>query len=98
MKKLLAILFVTNLTSVSYADYLDNWSNDDLCGWMVSTLIPEYILEEVDKREILCFGGTEVSALPSPDSYDGKNGTVFPSPDPSLIPETQPDTNSDYSY
>ncbi len=71
MKKLLVILFVTNLISISYANYLDDWSNDDLCGWMDSTSIPEYILEEVDKRE---------------------------SPDPSLIPEIKPDTNSDYSY
>ena len=55
-------------------------------------------LEEIDKREIICFGGVEVSALPSSESYDGKNGTVFPSPDPSLIPEIKPDTNSDYSY
>ena len=98
MKKLLVILFLTNLISISYANYFDDWSNDNLCGWMDSTSIPEYILEEVDKREIICFGGVEVSALPSSDSDDGKNGTVFPSPDPSLIPETKPDTNSDYSY
>ena len=98
MKKSLVILFVTNLLSVSYANYLDDWSNDDLCGWMDSTLIPEHILEEVDKREIICFGGVEVSALPSVGSYDDINGTVFPSPEPSLIPETKPDTNSDYAY
>jgi len=80
------------------ANFLSNWSNDDLCGWMESTSIPEYILDEVDKREILCYGGIEVSTLPEFDSYEGENGTVFPSPDPSLISEAIPDTNSDYSY
>ena len=56
------------------------------------------ILDEVDKREILCYGGIEVSTLPESDSSEGKNGTVFPSPDPSLIPEAIPDKKSDYSY
>ena len=65
---------------------------------MESTSIPKNILDEVDKREILCYGGIEVSTLPESDSYEGKNGTAFPSPDPSLIPEVMPDKNSAYSY
>ena len=80
------------------ANYLSDWSNDDLCGWMESTSTPEYILDEVDKREIVCYGGIEVSTLPESDPYESENGTTFPSPDPSLIPESKPDTNSDYSY
>ena len=80
------------------ANSLSEWSNDDLCGWMESTSIPEYILDEVDNREILCSGGIEVSTLPESDSYEDQNGTAFPSPDPSLIPEAVPDNNSDYSY
>jgi len=80
------------------ANYLIDWSNDDLCGWMESTTIPEYIQDEVDKREILCYGGIAVSTLPESDSHEGENGTAFPSPDLSLIPEAIPDTNSDYSY
>ena len=79
------------------ANYLSNWSNDNLCGWMESSSPPKNILDEVDKREILCSGGIEVSTLPEFDSYEGENGTVFPSPDPSLIPEPVPDINSDYS-
>ena len=92
-------LFIGVLISLSAnANYLSEWSNDDLCGWMESTSVPEYILDEVDKREILCSGGLEVLILPASDSYEGKNGTAFPSPDPSLIPEVVPDKNSAYSY
>ena len=79
------------------ANYLSNWSNDNLCGWMESSSPPKNILDEVDKRGILCYGGIETSTLPELDSYEGENGTVFPSPDPSLIPEPVPDINSDYS-
>ena len=92
-------LFIGLLISLSAnANYLSEWTNDDLCGWMQSTSIPEYILDEVDKREILCYGGIEVSTLPESDSYEGENGTTFPSPDPSLIPKAMPDTSSNYSY
>ena len=94
MKKILSILFITSFISASYASYLDDWSNDDLCGWMESTSTPKYILEEVNKREILCSGGLEVSALPSLGSKDSKNGTTFASPDPSLVIEVK----SKYSY
>ena len=96
---LLLGLFIGLLISLSAnANNLTEWSNDDLCGWMESTAIPEYIINEVDKREILCSRGVEVSTLPESDSYEGKNGTVFPSPDPSLIPKAMPDDNSVYSY
>ena len=103
-KKLLSSLlglFIGLLISLNaMANYLSEWSNDNLCGWMNSTSIPKNILDEVDKREILCYGGIEVSTLPESDSdsYEGENGTAFPSPDPSLIPEAVPDKNSAYSY
>ncbi len=80
MQKLISILFITSLINVSHAGYLDDWSNDDLCGWMESSSTPKHILDEVDKREILCYGGIEVSTLPESDSSEGKNGTAFPSP------------------
>tara|TARA_B100000787_G_C15961741_1_gene193514 strand:+ start:110 stop:427 length:318 start_codon:yes stop_codon:yes gene_type:complete len=79
------------------ANFLSDWSNDDLCGWMKSTSIPEHIQDEVDMRKILCYGGIEVSALPESDSYEGENGTVFPSPDPELLKKALQDSNSDYS-
>ena len=92
-------LFIGLFISLSaMANSLSEWSNNDLCGWTESTSTPKYILDEVDKREILCSGGLEVLILPASDSYEGKNGTAFPSPDPSLVPEVIPDNNSDYSY
>ena len=92
-------LFTGSLISLNAnANYLSEWSNDDLCGWMESTTIPEYILDEVGRREILCYGGIEVLTLPETVTYASENGTAFPSPDPSLLPEPVPDTNSNYSY
>ena len=98
INKLQALFFTLSLTGATYAAYLDDWSNDDLCGWVESASAPEYIQKEVDKREILCFAGNEVDSIPDLKPTSNENGTVFPSPDPSLIPETKPDTNADYSY
>ena len=97
MKKYL-ILFALSFASSSYGNLLDDWSNDDLCGWMESTTTPEYIQAEVLKREIICYGGIEVSSLPSAEDYSSQNGTVFPSPDPSLIPVITNDKDKSYSY
>ena len=38
-------------------DYLDDWPDDALCGWMQQSSPPEYIAEEVKKRGILCTDG-----------------------------------------
>ena len=94
MNKLISILFISSLLSISHASYLDDWSNNDLCGWMESTSVPRYILDEVDKREILCSGGLEVSVLNSSNSNVNKNGTIFASPDPSLVIKVK----TEYSY
>jgi len=98
MNKMLLILLATVLTSASYAAYLDDWSNDDLCGWMESSSAPEYIQNEVEKREILCYGGIEVASLPTDVNLSSQSGTVFPSPDPDLIKEVRPDKDKSYSY
>ena len=37
--------------------YLDDWPDDALCGWMQQSSPPEYIVEEVKKRGILCTDG-----------------------------------------
>jgi len=92
------ILLALSFTSSSYGNLLDDWSNDDLCGWMESAATPEYIQAEVLKREIICYGGGEVSSLPSAKDYSSQNGTVFPSPDPSLIPVITNDKDKSYSY
>ena len=84
MKKYL-IFFALSFASSSYGNLLDDWSNDNLCGWMESAATPEHIQKEVVKREIICFEGVQVSSLPVSGKYVSKNGTVFPSPDSSLI-------------
>ena len=83
------IIFALSFASSSYGNFLDDWSNDDLCGWMDSSSTPEHIQNEVGEREIICFGGIEVSSLPASGNSISKNGTVFPSPDPSLIEKLQ---------
>ena len=98
MKKFTSILFISSLLSVSHASILDDWSNNDLCGWMQSTSIPKYILNEVDKRKILCSGGVEVSVLPPSKSNVSKNGTTFASPDPSLVIKINSEVKVEYSY
>ena len=98
MKKIFVIFLALSLTGVTQASYLDDWSNDDLCGWMDSTSAPEYIQKEVAKREILCYGGVEVISLPTDVNLSSENGTVFPSPDPDLIKEVSPDKDKSYSY
>ena len=98
MKKLISILFISSLLSISHASNLDDWSNNDLCGWMESTSIPKYILNEVVKRKILCSGGLEVSALPLSKSNISKNGTTFASPDPSLVIKVNSEIKIEYSY
>ena len=98
MKKLISILFISSLLSISHASNLDDWSNNDLCGWMESTSIPKYILNEVVKRKILCSGGVEVSALPLSKSNVSENGTTFASPDPSLVIKVNSEIKVEYSY
>ena len=98
MKKILVIFLVSSFTSPVFAAYLDDWSNDDLCGWTNSSSIPEHIQIEVDKREILCYGGVEVASLPAEVNLSSRIGTVFPSPDPGLIKEVSLDKDKSYSY
>ena len=98
MKKIVVIFLASGLTCGTYAAYLDDWSNNDLCGWMDSTSTPEYIQKEVDKREILCYGGIEVASLPTKVNLSSRIGTVFPSPDPDLIKEDSPDKDKSHSY
>ena len=85
MKSRYLIAFVLVFASTSYGALLDDWSNDNLCGWMESAATPEHIQKEVVKREIICFEGVQVSSLPVSGNSVSKNGTVFPSPDSSLI-------------
>ena len=98
IKTIYALITAIFFISTSNAAYLDDWTNNDLCGWMDSSSAPEYIQTEVQKREIICYGGIEVSSLPSSEDNASQYGTVFPSPDPSLIPVMTSDKDKSYSY
>ena len=87
MKKLILTFLAFNLISISYAGYFDNWSNNDLCGWMNSSSVPENIQTEVTNRELLCYDGVAVDKLPTLTSNNSQYGTSFPSPDPDMIEE-----------
>ncbi|SVC81999.1 uncharacterized protein METZ01_LOCUS334853, partial [marine metagenome] len=67
-KRFLLLLLVIGLTSVSSADYLDDWPDDALCGWMENPSPPTYMVEEVKTRGISCSGGVAINNLP--DSLD----------------------------
>ena len=98
MKKIYLFALVLCFAGSSHGDFLDDWSNDDLCGWMASSPTPEYIQTEVKTRKIICYAGSEVTSLPSSKDYSSEGGTVFPSPDPSLIPVISNENDKSYSY
>ncbi len=56
---ILSILF---FAGSSLGDFLDDWSNDDLCGWMQSAATPEYIQLEVRRER--CFVMGVLKSLP----------------------------------
>jgi hypothetical protein len=81
-------LFLISLTSLSYANYLDDWTDEDLCRWMDAALIPEHISEEIYTRKTICLNDSEAIELTSQAIYISENGTVFPSPKPSAKVKT----------
>ena len=83
MTKKYLFVFLSCLISVSYANYLDDWTNEDLCRWMDADIIPEHISEEIYTRKIVCFNDSEVIELTKQATYISEYGTVFPSPKPS---------------
>ncbi len=83
MLKKYSFLFLSSLISISYANYLDDWTNEDLCRWMDASIIPENISDEIYTRKVICFNDSEVIELTSQAINVSENGTVFPSPEPS---------------
>ena len=80
MIKKYLFLFLSCLLSTSYANYLDDWTNEDFCRWMDAELIPEHISDEIYARKVVCLNNSEVAELTSQATYVSENGTVFPSP------------------
>ena len=88
-KRFLFLLLVIGLTSNSSADYLDDWPDDALCGWMDNPSPPSYMVEEVNTRGISCSGGVAINNLP--DSSDVVNNDSL---DISIGEGKQPDNAS----
>ena len=83
MIKKYLFLFLISLISISYANYLDDWSDEDLCRWMDAASIPEHISDEMYARKAVCINNSEVTELTRQTTYVSEHGTVFPSPKPS---------------
>ena len=52
--KILAAIISMYLSSVSYSEYLDDWSDEALCSWMEQASPPEYLVDEALKRGLEC--------------------------------------------
>ena len=62
MKQLtLLIVLSLGLTTISLAGYLDDWTDDQLCGWMDNPSPPEHIVVEINKRGLSCGGSNKSS-------------------------------------
>ena len=94
MIKKYSFLFLSSLISISYANYLDDWTNEDLCRWMDAALIPEHISDEMYSRKVVCVNDSEVIELTSQATYISENGTVFSSTKPS----TKVNPNSGFTF
>jgi hypothetical protein len=91
MKKQLLLLFLSTQINFSYANYLDDWTNEDLCRWMDAVSIPEHISDEMYARKVICFNDSEAIELKTNSSNVNENGAVFPSPSPAVSPKVKPD-------
>jgi len=94
MKKKYLFLFLSSLVSISYANYLDDWTNEDLCRWMDAASIPEHISDEMYTRKVICFNDFEIIEPITKATYLTENGSIFPSPKPS----TKVKSNSGFTF
>ena len=87
-KHFLFVLLALSLTFISSADYLDDWPNEALCGWLENPSPPSYMVEEVKTRGISCSGGNVINIppeLPLPPPEEGPELLL-----PVLIPGWEP--------
>ena len=84
MKKLI-IIFISSLISVSHANNLKDWTNEDLCRWLDSTSIPEQILNEIDVRDAVCYVSYDTNGLLAQIPYEDENITILPLPKTRVI-------------
>ena len=57
MKRFFLLALSLGLASFAYGDNLDEWTDDQLCGWMQSSDIPKNISDEVSDRDLYCKDG-----------------------------------------
>jgi len=89
----LPALFVGLVISLSVnANYLSDWSNEDLCRWMNADILPKNISDEIYERKLICYDDFEVGELPTASTYSNENGTVFPSPSSSNASKVKMDS------
>ena len=68
MKKLFLLLLCSlGLTFISYAGYLDDWTDDQLCGWMNNPSPPAHIVAEVNMKGLYCDGGVAIKIVKAPN-------------------------------
>ena len=84
MKKLI-IIFISSLISVSHANNLKDWTNEDLCRWLDSTSVPEQILNEIDVRDSVCYVSYDTNGLSAQIPYEDENITILPLPKTRVI-------------
>ena len=65
-KLTILILLSLGLTSISLAGYLDDWTDDLLCGWMDKPPPPTHIVAEVNIRGLYCDGGFAIKIVKIP--------------------------------
>jgi len=80
MKKFIVVLFMSTLLSLSHANFLDDWTNEDFCKWMDANSIPEHISDEMYKRKVVCDNDSDLTKLSIQKIYTEEDGTIFPSP------------------
>jgi len=80
MKKLMLFLLISNMLSLSHANYLDDWTNEDFCRWMDADSIPEHISNEIYNRKVICENDSDFTKLNAQTTYAEENITVFSLP------------------
>ena len=74
------------------ANYLSDWSNEDLCRWIDADPLPVNILNEIYERKLTCYDDFEESEFTATTTYPNENGTVFPSPSSVITPKAKTDS------
>ena len=98
MIKIFLFLFLSSIVSLSHANFLDDWTDEDLCRWMDAAIVPEHISEEIYTRKTVCLNDFEAIKLTSQATYISKHGTVFPSPKPSVKVKTGSGLHFRFTY